>query len=68
MAARSDSFCATTISGISTEIALLDQSDNTLRGNHRKLVRLFKQWKRHCNVPIKSFHLEQLIGEALPKL
>ena len=50
------------------EIALLDQSDATLRGNHRKLVRLFKQWKRHGNVPIKSFHLEQLIGEALPRL
>tara|TARA_R110002012_G_scaffold81162_4_gene205519 strand:+ start:2164 stop:3105 length:942 start_codon:yes stop_codon:yes gene_type:complete len=50
------------------ENTLLDQSDKTLRGNHRKLVRLFKQWKRHCGVPIKSFHLEQLIGEALPQL
>ncbi|MCE8519855.1 hypothetical protein KBY30_02565 [Ruegeria pomeroyi] len=50
------------------EIGILDQSDKTLRGNHRKLVRIFKQWKRHCNVPIKSFHLEQLIGEALPSL
>ncbi len=50
------------------EIGILDQSDNTLRGNHRKLVRIFKQWKRHCNVPIKSFHLEQLIGEALPRM
>lgn len=50
------------------EIGLLDQSDNALRGNHRKLVRIFKQWKRHCNVPIKSFHLEKLIGEALPQL
>lgn len=50
------------------EINLLDQSDSKLRGNHRKLVRIFKQWKRHCNVPIKSFHLEQLIGEALPSL
>lgn len=31
-------------------------------------MRIFKQWKRHCNVPIKSFHLEQLIGEVLPRL
>lgn len=50
------------------EIGILDRSDNTLRGNHRNLVRIFKQWKRHCNVPIKSFHLEQLIGEALPQM
>lgn len=50
------------------EIGVLDHSDNALGGNHRKVVRIFKQWKRHCNVPIKSFHLEQLIGEALPRL
>ena len=50
------------------EIGIIDQSANVLRGNHRKVVRIFKQWKRHCNVPIKSFHLEQLIGEALPRL
>lgn len=47
------------------ESRILDQSDIALKGNHRKLVRIFKQWKRHCAVPIKSFHLEQLIGEAL---
>jgi hypothetical protein len=50
------------------EIGIIDQSDNVLQGNHRKVVRVFKQWKRHCNVPIKSFHLEQLIGETLPRL
>jgi hypothetical protein len=50
------------------EINILDHSDNVLHGNHRKLVRIFKQWKRHCDVPIKSFHLEQLIGEALPSM
>ena len=48
------------------EINILDRSDNALRGNHRTLARIFKQWKRHCNVPIKPFHLERLIGEALP--
>lgn len=50
------------------EISILGQSDNRLRGNHRKLVRVLKQWKRHCDVPIKSFHLEQLVGEALPDI
>lgn len=50
------------------EIGILDQSDTVLRGNHRKLVRIFKQWKRHCDVPIKSFHLEKFIGEALPAM
>jgi hypothetical protein len=48
-----------------TERRLLDQSDVALNGNHRKLVRIFKRWKRHCDVPIKSFHLEYVIGEAL---
>ena len=48
------------------EMNILDLSDNTLRGNLRTHARIFKQWKRHCNVPIKPFHLERLIGEALP--
>lgn len=50
------------------EINLLDQSDSSLQGNHRKLVRIFKKWKRHCDVPIKSFHLEWIIGEGLAKI
>lgn len=50
------------------EAVLLDHSDKALRGNHRKIARILKQWKRHCNVDIKSFHIEQLVGEALPKL
>lgn len=50
------------------EISLLDRSDGLLHGNHRKMVRVFKQWKRHCDVPIKSFHLEWTIVEALTRI
>lgn len=50
------------------EKGVLDRSDKALCGNHRKLARIFKQWKRHCHVPVKSFHIERLIGEALPLL
>ncbi|GKY89308.1 SMODS domain-containing nucleotidyltransferase [Sinisalibacter aestuarii] len=50
------------------EIGILERSDNALRGNHRKIARIFKQWMRHCDVSIKAFHLEQLIGEALPTI
>lgn len=47
------------------EFAAFDLADSLQSGNVRKLTRIFKQWKRHCNVPIKSFHIEQLIKEAV---
>lgn len=47
------------------EMAELDRVDRAYAGNVRKLSRAFKQWQRHCNVPIKSFQLERLIAEAL---
>jgi hypothetical protein len=50
------------------EVAVLDRADTALNGNVRKLTRIIKQWKRHCNVPIKSFHIEQLVRETLAKL
>lgn len=49
------------------EIDALIRTDDLYNGNVRKLTRLIKQWKRHCNVPIKSFHIEQLVGETLAK-
>ncbi len=49
------------------EFAELDRTDASFNGNVRKLTRILKQWKRHCNVPIKSFHLEQLVRETLAK-
>ncbi|WP_155983457.1 SMODS domain-containing nucleotidyltransferase [Nitratireductor aquibiodomus] len=48
------------------EASALDQSDMAFNGNVRKITRILKQWKRHCNVPIKSFQVEQLVRESLP--
>jgi hypothetical protein len=30
-----------------------------------QLTKLLKRWKRECNVPIKSFHIEHLVKECL---
>ena len=51
-----------------SEIAVLHGVDTALNGNVRKLARMLKHWQRHCNVPIKSFHIEALILESLPNL
>jgi hypothetical protein len=51
-----------------TELAAFAAADATYNGNVRKLTRLLKQWQRHCNVPIKSFHLEALIKTVLPTI
>ena len=51
-----------------SEIAMLHVVDTALNGNVRKLTRMLKHWQRHCNVPIKSFHIEALILESLPHL
>ena len=50
------------------EIAAVHGADTALNGNVRKLTRALKQWQRHCNVPIKSFHIEALVMEILPRL
>jgi hypothetical protein len=47
------------------EIEILAANDQTYNGNLRKLTKLLKRWKRECNVPIKSFHIEQLVKEYL---
>ncbi|MEZ5997551.1 MAG: hypothetical protein R3B98_02530 [Hyphomonas sp.] len=39
----------------------LDVSDQDNNNNARALVKMVKCWRRHCNVPIKSFHLELLV-------
>tara|TARA_R110002051_G_scaffold13717_1_gene45383 strand:- start:2657 stop:3544 length:888 start_codon:yes stop_codon:yes gene_type:complete len=44
----------------------LDVSDREHNNNARALVRIVKCWRRHCNVPIKSFYLELLVCEFLP--
>jgi hypothetical protein len=48
------------------ELAALTAADSMSNGNVRKLARLLKQWQRHCNVPIASFHLEALVKTVLP--
>lgn len=50
---------------MSADVVARDRQHN---GNVRKLARTFKQWRRHCDVPIKSFQLEALVKEALPPL
>ena len=50
------------------EIAALHGADTALNGNVRKLTRILKQFQRHCNVPIKSFQIEALVMELLPRL
>lgn len=47
------------------EIDALSATDAALNSNARKITKIMKQWRRHCNVPIKSFHIEQLVREAL---
>ncbi|RXZ64244.1 SMODS domain-containing nucleotidyltransferase [Pelagerythrobacter rhizovicinus] len=47
------------------EIASLDQSDEATAGATRRLIRMAKQWQRHCSVPIKSFMLERMAVEFL---
>ncbi len=50
------------------EAIALNQADASFNGNVRKITRILKQWKRHCNVPLKSFHIEQLVSEALAQM
>lgn len=47
------------------EIADLDASDQANGGVTRNLIRMMKQWQRHCAVPLKSYILERLAVELL---
>lgn len=48
-----------------SEIKALNQSDGDTGGATRHLIRIVKQWQRHCSVPIKSFMLERMAIEFL---
>lgn len=48
------------ISTAEAEAADIGTSDLLYGGSTRHLARMFKQWQRHCNVPIKSFWIERL--------
>lgn len=41
------------------ELTALNRSDAATAGATRRLIRMAKQWQRHCAVPIKSFMLER---------
>jgi len=47
------------------ELAALEVSDLATGGATRILIRILKQWQRHCDVPLKSFQLERLAVEFL---
>jgi hypothetical protein len=53
------------VSDPSAELAALEVSDMANEGATRRLIRILKQWQRHCDVPIKSFQLEHLAVEFL---
>ena len=42
------------------ELDSVKTSNHLSDGNTRHLVKMLKQWQRHCNVPMKSFWLELL--------
>lgn len=48
------------------EYGALNVADDRCNNNARPLVRMMKCWQRHCNVPLKSFHIECLVCEFLP--
>jgi len=47
------------------EVASLDNADASGNNNCRPLIQIIKAWKQHCNVPIKSFHIEQLVANFI---
>jgi hypothetical protein len=47
------------------EIVALNESDRINGGATRRLIRMAKQWQRHCAVPLKSFLIERLAIEFL---
>jgi hypothetical protein len=47
------------------EIAELNYSDELNKGVTRHLIRMMKQWQRHCDVALKSYILERLAIELL---
>lgn len=44
------------------ETASLDDADAAAYNNCRPLIQIIKAWKHHCSIPLKSFHIEQLVA------
>lgn len=49
------------------EIRSVQQADIATGGAARTLLKMLKIWKRECNVPLKSYLLETLVCEYLPR-
>lgn len=47
------------------ELYQIERLDRSKNGNVRAVAQMAKVWKRFCNVPIKSYQLEQLVVEFL---
>lgn len=47
------------------EIASLNHADAETKGAARFLIRMMKQWQRHCSVPLKSFLIERIAIEFI---
>ncbi|MEN5249907.1 SMODS domain-containing nucleotidyltransferase [Brucella pseudintermedia] len=48
------------------EIAFIDEANRNSYGNVRPMAQMLKTWKRHCNVPLKSYQIELLVSEFMP--
>lgn len=46
---------------IAAEIGALDWAAKRYNGCARPLIRMAKQWQRHCNVGLRSYQLERLV-------
>lgn len=49
----------------SAEIAAIDRAEAGANNNVRPIIFMMKAWKRHCNVPLKSFVLELLVADFM---
>jgi len=50
-----------------SEVRHIDDIDKVNNGNLRPIIRMLKAWQEHCSVPLKSFLLELLAAEFLPR-
>lgn len=47
------------------ETAFIETADRKASGNVRPMAQMLKTWKRHCNVPLKSYQIELLVAEFM---
>ena len=47
------------------EMDHLASCDARFNGNLRRLIKMMKAWQNHCNVPLKSFHIELVAADFL---